>query len=412
MNFKAWFYLAILPLCASCIIKPGYRKDLHSPLFEERTGRLFESTRHLGTVAETSADAWVDSCIGADVPRLLGVPCYFVANMVLCPAWDVLRLPSDLYVRNFDGATIRVCHADGTPIRNAEVVAYEERRLHRREVGPFRTDPDGLVHIPRKRQIVRIKDFVLPAGSLDETFPMVFGSVQNPEFPVESGIPDCSVVLFERGLSYAPLRHRIQASTGSSAESLPLCRSISVDLASGRMLPSSARTEHCFQCDWHGTEIRFRFFSSSGAPLPVCRVENSVTNLVPDAGRKIFASPERRVPLLSYSAPRIEDILDHRKRIDLQWDRGQSDSLHPSGGERADSGGPSFPGRIRQGLQPGEAVLFQTGDRFGLVTELYLEYGGDLTDPILHMSWLFNVEPEKDWFDLDGIPVKAGIQTE
>ncbi len=100
MKWKTLALLAILPFCASCVIKPGYRKELHSPLFAERSGRLFESSRRLGQVAESSAWAWTDSCIGLDAERMVGAPLFLAANIVLCPVYDVVNLPRDLYLQN------------------------------------------------------------------------------------------------------------------------------------------------------------------------------------------------------------------------------------------------------------------------------------------------------------------------
>lgn len=62
--------------------------------------------------------------------------------------------------------------------------------------------------------------------------------------------------------------------------------------------------------------------------------------------------------------------------------------------------------RIRVGPTEDKWLLFKIDDRFGLFTECFVEYGNGLETPVLHLKWLFNLEPGKDWFDTNGVPVR------
>ena len=72
-----------------------------------------------------------------------------------------------------------------------------------------------------------------------------------------------------------------------------------------------------------------------------------------------------------------------------------------------------FKNRERKGIAESEWLLgktrhqfdMKTGDRYGVFTSCFVEYGDDLDYPVLHLEWFFNLEPNKDWFDLKGIPV-------
>lgn len=51
--------------------------------------------------------------------------------------------------------------------------------------------------------------------------------------------------------------------------------------------------------------------------------------------------------------------------------------------------------------------MFKIGNRYGILTEYFVEYGGGLEKPVLHLRCFFNLEPDKDWFDMNGVPVKV-----
>lgn len=107
-----------------------------------------------------------------------------------------------------------------------------------------------------------------------------------------------------------------------------------------------------------------------------------------------FPSPdtfaEDRVRREQWTARRLAYLKDHPDNPDrpLQW-RGL------------------FRDRVRKGLGPEEWVLFKIGNRYGILTEYFVEYGGGLEKPVLHLRWFFNLEPDKDWFDMNGVPVKV-----
>lgn len=144
-------------LCASCISGPHYWLDPTDPFRPERSGRLMKITPGLVGLPVAALHDQIESLFYLDPWHFMWTPICSLWLAVSIPAYDIICLPRDLYLRNFAGLEVFVCHPDGTPIRNANILAYEKEAWIERKIGFFETDSRGLAYIPRKSSLVRIK---------------------------------------------------------------------------------------------------------------------------------------------------------------------------------------------------------------------------------------------------------------
>ena len=393
-------------MCSSCIIfGPHYRLDATTPFLTERSGRIMKATPSL---AELPEDAWHDqleSLLALDPLRFVWTPICTVWIGVSTLAYDVVCLPRDIYLRNFAGLEVFVFDADGTPIEDVVIRASEiigGRRLADLS-SEFRTSNDGRAYIPRKADHVRISDVEIPVGNTRHSV-VPFTNVSFDDADRSETRPSIMVMAVKEGVSYAPVEIDI-------VKKLNFERGmrLTLDLSTGRdSPPSDIPFSFAFsQPNWRQT-VRFEICSNT---FPAFSVEScSIPAQTPLSDVRASLVSEGWRQGFSLEGPFPSPVSIKEDKVDRErWIARRTAYLkeHPDNPDRSLQWEGRFRNRIRTGLEAEQWVLFKIGDHYGVLTDCFLEYGDGVYEPTLHLHWFFNIEPDKDWFDMDGVPVKA-----
>ena len=292
---------------------------------------------------------------------ILAAPVYLVETLVLSPCYDIICLPRDLYIRFCGGFSVSVFDADGTPLPNVHVSATILRLG-----GWLRHFPDeritrqnGTAWFPFRGDFLNVE---VSESTIGDSSRILACSILSGGRTLR-GSRQKTFIALKRGVSYAPCRHKVDLPL-SSNKHISL---LSIDLATGYVYEYGIGSQ--------GT----REFGSLFNPMNF-RWELRLMTL----NRK------------KWIARRLAYRKDHPNDTEpLKWTWGR------------------FRSRERKGIGESEWLLVKTrhqydmkiGDRYGVFTSCFVEYGDDLDCPVLHLEWFFNLEPNKDWFDLKGIPV-------
>lgn len=399
-------------LCASCISGPHYWLDPTDPFRPERSGRLMKITPGLVGLPVAALHDQIESLFYLDPWHFMWTPICSLWLAVSIPAYDIICLPRDLYLRNFAGLEVFVCHPDGTPIRNANILAYEKEAWIERKIGFFETDSRGLAYIPRKSSLVRIKRVDFSEEDSGKPFWMAFEKSSTRFGANDDENARTTIVRFESGTSYAPITRAIDMAIPIDEENNGSPWRFYVDLATAtierRPITLQFRQQYndWVRIDWGGSSLTldFPFF---GGSLPFVMVNQPEEFRVSGSGSTAFLSDENKQR--SYirrdmaETGEISAIASSARK----WAEKRASETAASEEEDTEWRSIFFPRRIRKGLSEGQRILFKVGGRYGLLTAFYIEYGGDLPDPVLHMRWMLNVEPGKDWFDMNGTTIKV-----
>ena len=356
-------------------------------------------------LAELPETAWHDeteSCLSLDLIHFLWTPVCSAAMAIATPVYDILCLPRDLYLRNFAGLTVFVADANGTPLEGVRVEAAEKIRERWEPFSAFFvTGPDGVAYIPRKAEFVRVTGV---SASLEEKgYSGVLSAVMAADGPESEVFGPCvRVFALRKGVSYAPVAGEIE-------ENVVLVPGFKlfVNAALGSIVPSGSNPFPFVFSHRNGYDsIRFMIGTGnlSDAVIHARRIP-AMENPAEVKGMD-FSDGWSRGFVLDTDFPALGILREDAERRERWLARRRAYlEAHPESSDRTLQWRGRFPSRMRQGLPPGEWILFRIGNRYGLVTEYYVEYGGELEHPVFHLKWLFNLEPGKDWFDMEGMPV-------
>ena len=285
-------------LCASCISEPHYRLDATAPFRVERSGRLMKVTPGLVGSPEAAFHDQAESLFCLDPWHFIWTPICTLWLAVSTPVYDVICLPRDLYLRNFAGLEVFVCHPDGTPIHNANVLACEIEGGIEREIGVFGTDSRGLAYIPRKSSIVRIKRVDFSDENSGDAFGMIFEKRRDRFGGNDDEDARVTIVRFESGTSYAPIIGTVDMAIPFDEKEKAHPWLVNVDLATANIKSRQSKPVARSRIDWAGRELVLDF-PFDGGSFPFVMVDQTEEFRVSGSGSMAFLSEENKNGALS-----------------------------------------------------------------------------------------------------------------
>ena len=391
----------------------GWGLGLQNGVFEEvrpRTGILFQSTLGLGEAFSRAAQMVGGGIYLLNPLYILAAPIYLAEALVLSPCYDIICLPRDLYIRFCGGFSVSVFDADGTPLPNVHVSAtiprlggwlqhFPDERMTR-ENGttwfPFRGD---FLNVEAKESTIRDSSRFLTCSILSGDRAL-------------RGIRQKTFIALKQGVSYAPCRHKADLPLSSNKNG----SLVSIDLATGDAYEYGIGSQRTREFGSLFNPMNFRWEVRlmtlgiyGGGVLRINRDSELPVNF-----KQKFEGLAFKDSFLQETVPKKEDVhedAENRKKWIARRLAYRKD--HPNDTEPLKWTWGRFKNRERKGIGESEWLLVKTrhqydmkiGDRYGVFTSCFVEYGDDLDGPVLHLEWFFNLEPNKDWFDLKGTPV-------